>query len=429
MYRHLNIRVDYTDCDYSDLNIDTQDRDILNKLSSEVKELSETPLMQEKKRLWNLHNKLMGERPMILCDPENGWHEIIPEKSLSCKNDIARHWELTLRKQIFWGNTMGDDFVFEPVFDVNHVYSEKTWRLKGKEEMSHGFSTQLDGGAYHIDSVMDNYEELDKILSPEITVDFETTERLMNLADEIMGQNLKIQNRTVWFWSFGLTDEFSQLRGMNNMMFDFFDNPDGVHALMKILKDGTMKRLDFLENNGLLSPNNDYTYTGSGGLGYTNQLSSAQPAKLAETWGLAESQITVGISPDMFTEYIFPYQKEIMDRFGLTCYGCCEGMQDRFETVKSASNLRRISVSHWADAQKMSDLLKKDYIYSLKPSPTPLSVSHMDIETARNELKTKLDISRDKNCVEIIMKDNHTIGGNPANLTDWVKLAREIAVQ
>jgi len=75
----------------------------------------------------------------------------------------------------------------------------------------------------------------------------------------------------------------------------------------------------------------------------------------------------------------------------------------------------------------MSDQLKKDYIYSLKPSPTPLSTPVMDRETVVKELKEKLNITRDKNFVEIIMKDNHTIGRNPANVTEWVKLAREAA--
>lgn len=143
-------------------------------------------------------------------------------------------------------------------------------------------------------------------------------------------------------------------------------------------------------------------------------------------WGLAESQITVGISPDMFAEFIFPYQKEIMERFGLTCYGCCEGMDPRFHIVKAAKNLRRVSVSPWADPEKMSELLRKEYIYSMKPSPTPLAQPEIDMETAEKELKRKLEISRDNNVVEIIMKDNHTLGGNPSNITGWVNMAKRL---
>ncbi len=426
MYKHLNVRVDSTDTDYSDLRISGDDKKQLQSLAKEVREMGESPEMAEKKRLWVKHNNLEGERPMIFCDPENGWHEIIPETDLKCTNDLARHWELSMKKQIFWGREMGDDYVIEPVIDIAHVYREMPWRIKGKEEKSHAFTTQLDGGAYHIDSVMDSYEEIESILPQEIVVDKDTSQKVMDLAQSIFDGILTVQNRTVWYWSVGLTDEFSQLRGMDKMMMDFYDDPDGVHALMQKLQQGTIERMEFLEKQNLYYPNNNYTFVGSGGLGYTDQLPGREPSMLSEMWGLTESQITVGVSPDMFAEFIWPYQKEILEKFGLGCYGCCEGLESRIETVKQSKNLRRVSVSHWADVEKMSDALKKDYIFSLKPTPSPLATHEMDVETARKELEEKFAVAKDRNCVEIIMKDNHTIGNNSENVKKWVKLAREV---
>jgi hypothetical protein len=382
--------------------------------------------MAEKKRLWTLHNDLKGERPMVFCDPEHGWHEVIPESTLECSNDIARHWELFLRKLIFWGDEMGDDYVVTSNFDVPHVYTEQPWRIRGKEELSHGFRTQLDGGAYHIDSIMETYDEVEDLLEPEIMVDYANTQRVLEIAENVFDDILTVCSRTAWFWSFGLTDEFSQIRGMDKMMMDFYDNPDGVHSLMGRLRDGTLSRLKFLESNGLLAPNNDETYVGSGGLGFTTVLPSDNPARLKTMWGLGESQITVGVSPDMFAEFIFPYQKTIMDEFGLTCYGCCEGMENRIGIVKSCGNLRRVSVSHWADVPRMVDELQKDYIFSLKPTPSPLALSEIDLDSARAELEEKVGLAKDNTCLEVIMKDNHTIGGNPQNLTRWVELARRI---
>jgi hypothetical protein len=128
----------------------------------------------------------------------------------------------------------------------------------------------------------------------------------------------------------------------------------------------------------------------------------------------------------MFAEFIFPYQKTIMDEFGLTCYGCCEGMENRIGIVKSCGNLRRVSVSHWADVPRMVDELQKDYIFSLKPTPSPLALSEIDLDSARAELEEKVGLAKDNTCLEVIMKDNHTIGGNPQNLTRWVELARRI---
>jgi hypothetical protein len=426
MFNHSNVRVDYSGCNYSNLVLSENDKTILKALAVQVREIGERPEMAEKKRLWNLHNNLKGERPMIFCDPENGWHEIIPESTLECTNDIARYWELSLKKQLFWGTKMGDDYVVEPVFDVPHVYRELPWRIRGKEALSHDFSTQQDGGAYHIDTVMESYDELPDVLPQEIIIDYKLSGMVLELAHDVFDGLLKVRNRTVWFWSFGLTDEFSQLRGMDKMLMDFYDNPEGVHALMNSLKEGTVQRLEFLEKNNLFYPNNNYTYVGSGGIGYTDQLPSDEPAAMKGMWGHAESQITTGVSPDMFGEFIYPYQKEIMDRFGLQCYGCCEGLESRIRLLKQSNNLRRVSVSHWADPEKMSDELKKDYIFSLKPSPTPLATYEMDVDFAREELEQKFRIAGNNNCVEIIMKDNHTLGNNPENVIKWVKLAREI---
>lgn len=72
----------------------------------------------------------------------------------------------------------------------------------------------------------------------------------------------------------------------------------------------------------------------------------------------------------------------------------------------------------------MAFKLKQDYIYSLKPSPTDLASLKPDQEKVRRELRKTLRICRD-NCVKIIMKDNHTLGKNPKNLTDWVRIVRE----
>jgi len=44
----------------------------------------------------------------------------------------------------------------------------------------------------------------------------------------------------------------------------------------------------------------------------------------------------------------------------------------------------------------------------------------------RNNLRRALE--RTKNCrVEVIMKDNHTIGKNPENVIRWCRIAREEA--
>jgi len=427
MFEQLNFRVNFSNADYTDLCFPDEDKRILRELGKQVAEIAARPIMTEKRKLWIDHNNLKKTRPVLLCDPEHGWNEIITDDQMKCRNSIARHWENHLRKQIFWGNEMNDDYVVEPYFNLPYVYKESPWGVAGTRKAQTEKKTNLDGEAYHIETVLEDYSQIKDITKPELNIDYETTEKLLEIAHEIFDGTIEARINTVWFWSVGLTDDYVFIRGLDKLMYDFYDEPEKVHEVMNILFKGTMERLDFLEENNLLCLNNDGSFVGSGGMGFTDQLPAKDfdgKVRTKDMWGLGESQVTVGISPDMFAEFIFPYQKKLMERFGLTCYACCEPMDARIDIVRSVPNLRRVSVSSWANREVMSDKLKHDYIYSWKPTPSHLAVPQMDQEVVREYIKETLRITRE-NCLEIVMKDNHTLGNNPENLKNWVKIVRE----
>ena len=141
-------------------------------------------------------------------------------------------------------------------------------------------------------------------------------------------------------------------------------------------------------------------------------------------WGFGDSQETGSVSPQMFEEFVFPYQLPILEKFGLNCYGCCEPLDKRWEIVERTPNLRRVSVSPWSDLEIMAEYLKDDYVFSLKANPAVLAIPVMNKESVRQKVKDFL--IKTKGCVvEILMKDNHTLGKNPENIINWVKIARE----
>ncbi len=428
MFEQLNFRVNYGGADYSETRFTDADTEILRDLGRQVAEIAARPIMAERKKLWIAHNKLERTRPVLLCDPENGWNEIIPESAILCVNSIARHWEDYLRKLVFWGNEMNDDFVVEPLFNVPYVYKDTQWYVAGSGRAPTEKKTAEQGKSYHIETILEDFSQIKDIRKPDLHIDHAKSDEVLALAHEVFDGILEVRRNTVWFWSFGLTDDIVFLRGMERLMYDFYDAPESIHKVMKLIFDGTMERLDFLESGGLLCLNNDGAFVGSGGMGFTDELPAKDfgaAVRTRDMWGLAESQVTVGVSPDMFREFIFPYQKKLMERFGLTCYGCCEPMDDRFDIVKAVSNLRRVSVSPWAKREIMAEKLKRDYIYSLKPSPSYLAVPHVDEDLMAADLRSALRITRD-NCVEIVMKDNHTLGGNPGNIRTWVAIARRL---
>ena len=232
----------------------------------------------------------------------------------------------------------------------------------------------------------------------------------------------------MWWWTLGLTWPLINLRGLQNYMTDFYMYPDELHRLMEVLRDGHLAKLDFLETNNLLPDNTDM-YVGSGGFGYTTQLPQSDfigKTRLTDIWGFCESQETVGVAPELFAEFVLPYQMPILERFGLNCYGCCEGLDLRWEYIKTIPNLRRVSVSPWANEVRMAEQLGEKFIFSRKLHPAKLAMANIDESSVRLELHHALQVATANNCViELVMKDNNTLGNNPQNVIDWCRIAKE----
>ena len=214
------------------------------------------------------------------------------------------------------------------------------------------------------------------------------------------------------------------------MMYDMVDNPDLLHGIMAIMRDGTLSLLDALERDGLLSLNNDGTYVGSGGLGWSTGAARRRLRRqrcVRSTCGASpRARKLLGFpracSPSLSSPTSYPSS----NAFGLNCYGCCEPLDARWHIVEKIPRLRRVSVSAWANVEKMAEKLGDRHIFSWKPSPADLAMPTIDEDRLREGLRRTFQLTR--NCrVEVIMKDNHTIGNNPQNVIRWCQIAREEA--
>lgn len=404
-----------------EISVGKKDKEILKRLATKVAEFANSPKEEEKRKLWTSHNMLQTKTPMVFCDPENGWNEIITKDMIECTGELTRRWEVVLRKEIFWAESIMDDKVIEPYFDIGYTFTDSGWGL------DRIVSGGLLGGSYVWEAPVKNINDLAKLHYPNINIDYQTTKDTIGIASDIFEGVLKVRLVGRWWWTLGLTWECAFLRGLQNIMLDMVDNPDLMHQLMTILRDWTLKKLDYLEESDLLSLNND-TYVGSSGFGYTDELPARgfdkKHVRTIDMWGFGESQETVGVSPQMFEEFVFPYQLPLLERFGLNCYGCCEPLDKRWIMIKRIPNLRRVSVSAWSDLEIMAENLQDNYIFSLKPNPSVLSVKVMEREEVRKKVNDAL--KKTKGCVvEIIMKDTHTLGKNPDNIINWVKVVRE----
>lgn len=396
-------------------------------LAKKTAEHAANPAQEAKKRLWTDHNDLKPTRPVVFCDPENGWNEIIRQADLRCADPLARVWEMHFLKELFWAERMGDDKVAVDFFNVPLEYADSKWGLQ-----IHRIGG-ADGGAYTWEFPLREYgTDIAKLAYPVITIDRERSDRSLELAQSLFDGILKVRRFTPWWHSLGMTEDYIALRGLDTFMMDMYDYPDEVHQVMSLMRDGTLAKMAFLENEGALWPNHEGAYVGSGGFGWTRQLPAPgfdpDRVRLEDMWGFCESQETVGVGPDMFEEFVFPYQLPILEKFGLNCYGCCEPLDQRWHIVSRIPNLRRVSVSAWADFGKMAELLGDKFVYSWKPSPTPLSLPSFDEDAMRAYIRNVMELTKAHGCrVEMIMKDNHTLGNNPENAVNWCRIAREEA--
>jgi hypothetical protein len=128
----------------------------------------------------------------------------------------------------------------------------------------------------------------------------------------------------------------------------------------------------------------------------------------------------------MFHEFFLPYIAEVTRPFGLTYYGCCEAVHDRFEYIaKAIPNLRAVSVSGWSDLFKMAELLGREYVYSRKPTPAYISGERPYWDLLEKDVRDTLAAA--KNCsLELCYRDIYTIDGDRPRLAQWVRMTRAL---
>ncbi len=413
----------YTGWTPADLEASSEDRVVLRTLAERVASLAARSDMVEKRVRWNKLNSLEKNRPVIFCSPENGWNEIITTRQMECRGKISQIWEMDLRKEIFWGEEMGDDRPVEPYFNVPCTMAPDDW---GVEIIEHSTDSQ-DGSLAWEAPIKDYDEDLQRLKMPTIEIDWETSDGSYALAKDIFRDILVVRQKSDWAPSLGITKEFIKLRGLMNLYTDFYDHPEYLKELLNFISRTHMAKVDFLEQNNLLWLNNDCTYVGSGGFGFTDELPQTDfdgKVRTIDLWGYTESQETTGVGPDHYEEFVFPAEQPLMARFGLTCYGCCEELQSRWHVVKKHPGLRRVSCSPFSDVSKMSANLEDKYVLSVKPNPASLSTARPNWEAVRQEIRDIFEITKD-NVVELIMKDNHSLGGSPQNVVAWCSIAKE----
>jgi hypothetical protein len=140
----------------------------------------------------------------------------------------------------------------------------------------------------------------------------------------------------------------------------------------------------------------------------------------------------VGVSPELFHEFCFPYYRDLAALYGLVYWGCCEPADPLWETsLSKLPNLKAVSISRWANQRYMADALAgTGIVFSRKPDPNLLGV-HAELDEAAwaAEIRATLEITAGRNIpLEFVVRDVYSLKGNLPKARRAVEIARaEIA--
>lgn len=360
------------------------------------------------------------ESPTVRLLFSNYPNEVITPR-MRCEGAEARMLENMLLSTLVGRELFDDDTPIAPTFDVYLRYGVKLFGLE--PNITH----IKDSSGYHINPVIDDLEEsLDKLRGGRVMIDLDGTNRLMELADEAFGDILPAKMK-MFNLTGAITNPLVHLTGLENFYYSMMDTPDALHAVMDLATGLYEELYDELEAKKLLLPTNGICGISQESFAFTDELPDDNVTRTNQCWGFLESQESVGVSPDMYGEFVYPYQDRLAKRFGLLSYGCCEGVDCLFEKYLSKwEHLRKLSVSPFNDERKVGEYLRGTRIvYYSKPraefvtNPGPL-----DEAALRKYFKYVCECA--SGCLfEMAQREVGTIFGDSERGRRYVQIAKE----
>jgi hypothetical protein len=403
-----------------------KDHELLKKLGAELAEIARLPRQDETKQLWISNNDLKPVRPMVYID-QLPWHEIntADEMKLLCEDEFLRSVEYSIRQLLYRWKHFPCDMVVENRIGIPHAVHNVDYGMHIVEETLK-IDTANDIASHKYQDQVASEEDLDALKYDEIWVDEKLDGEHMERCWEIFDGIIPVRFSGVEFHA-GVWDRIAQMRSVQAVLEDVIDRPEFIVQVVKKFVDISISTLDQCEKLGLLDPLMQYVHcTGA----YTNDLPPMEPGQSAATskniWAFGMAQLFTTMSPAMHEEYEIDLVRPLYERFGLLYYGCCEPLHNKINIVRKLKNVRKISISPWADVQKGAENIHGDYVLSLKPNPAFLAVDFVGDNMARTVRNAIAACRANSTPLEVIQKDVSTIGYHLDYLDRWEKLVMGI---
>ena len=413
----------------TDWHMPHHEQKYLRELARQQAEIAALPVMEERRQMWyDLNDKGAGVRPPVIIETWTFDRDFMPDNIFKCQTPEGRGIEKQLLRNIRNHELIDDDKVIPETFDIGWFVDIDPIGIRIERETvkdAQGVAT----GYRVIHPIVDIKEDLHILKPPRCAVDRERTMLWKAYLEDLLGDLLPVELRSGVYGYTYPTHRVVELMGMEAFFTAMYDSPDEMHQLMAYLRDSCLSVMRWAEEEGLLCLNNGNQVSFGSSFNFTRKLPARKPAggpvKLSDMWGASNSQETVGVSPEMFHEFCFPYYRDVCEPMGLLYFGCCEPADPFWKDLKDLPHLKKISISRWADEDFMGEALwGTDIVYSRKPDPNFLGVDvYLDEDAWAKHIRKTLGAARNVG-LEFIVRDVYTVHGNLEKPRRAVEIAR-----
>jgi len=371
--------------------------------------------MDARRHVWRRTNQL-EERTVPFQIEDNGtfFADLTPPPE--CEGEFERGLEYGLLRALTNHELIDDDRVFPPFCGINWVI-DRTSICPELGVRRAPDATGRDLGYETNTPLADLANSFHKLRPTECSVDRAETQRRAEMAQDAFGDILpvRIVGHDVTFAGTGLVGRAVHLVGMDDLYIAMVDQPETVHRLLEFITQDAERFIDWLEAERLITPNSHEMDVGSGSCGLTDELprsdrAQGEPLGAMDCWVWIEAQEAVGLSPAMYADFIYPYQKRLADRFGLVYYGCCEAVHAFWPTLRGMTNIRKVTMSPWCDQHSLAAAVGDTVVLSRKPHPMKLCGARFDAAEFEAHIRETLGAAEGR-FVELIFRDTCTLDG------------------
>lgn len=400
--------------------VNPHDFGILRSLASRYAEIAHQDVQRERLDRYEATNSLEIVRPVVLID-EVPWGEI-QDAALAnvCAPELG--WiETELRRTLYQWEHFQVDRVVSPVFRVRkRIRDLRGIGLQVLDRRLHGETdTYVSSHAY--EDQLQTDDDLAKLHPGEFVYEREASEAARAVAEwvfnglmevDLFGPDCLIGN--IW-------DDIAVFRGVENLLLDLALRPEFMHRTAARFMEIYQSRFQQLEAQGLLDARIVTLHCTAG-------CSRDLPApdfdgvvRPQDLWGRCAAQIFCSVSPGMHDAFDLAYNQTLFGRCGLLYYGCCEPMDRKIDILRRRfANLRKISITPWADPHRAAESMGRDFVMAAKPNPAFVGSRQFNPAPVEREIAGYCEAARRYGTpMEFVLKDISTIDNTPATLTRW----------